>query len=172
MNTLQGRDGSLLNVSNEGAAHVYKYEEPEMFSWTSVTADIDANDTVILLTNDSTTKHLHIVRAYAYTDVPSAVDFYAPAYAAITGTAITGVCLNRTAITTAPVTCLGDTTGDTLTNILATLYTNETTTDQNGVWLNLDGLLILGYHDIFAIALVAEPTVTNSAIFGYFHNNH
>ncbi len=172
MNTIQGRDGSLLNVSDAGAAHVHRYEEPEMFAWTSVTADIDGNDTVILLQNDSTTKHLHITKTYAYTDVPSAVDFFAPAYAVITGTAITGVCLNRTAITTAPVTCLGDTTGDTLANIMATLYTNETAGDQHGVWLDFGGLLILGYHDIFAIALVAAPAVTNAAIFGYFHTNH
>ena len=172
MDTLAGRDGQLLNVNARGSAQIYHAEEPEAFGWTSITKNIDANDTAILITNTSTSKHLHIVRAYAYTDVPSAIDFFLPAYAAFTGTAITGVPLNRTSVTVAPVVALGDTTGDTLANILATLYTNETTTDQFGVWLELDGLLTLGYHDSFGIAFVAEPAVTNSAVIGYFHDNH
>ena len=171
MQTLIGRTGKIMEVNTNGAAVTCAIEEPETFGWTSVSKDIDANDTAILLTNDSSSKHLHIVRAYAYTNVPSAIDFFLPAFAAFTGTAITGIALNRTGVTVAPVTALGDTTGDTLANIFATLYTNELTTDQFGIWLELGGDLVLGYHDSFGIAMVAEPTLTNSAIIGYFHNN-
>jgi len=172
MTTIIGRTSQTMDVRSDGAVSTHKVEEDEAFGWTSVTANIDANDTAILVTNDSTTKHLHIVSMYAYADAPTAVDFFTPAYATITGTAITGIALNRSAVTIAPATALGDTTGDTLANIFATLYTNETTTDQHGVWLQLDGLLVLGYHDSAAIAIVAEPAVTNAAIIGYYHDNH
>lgn len=171
-NTILGRTGKIMDVRSDGAASVHPQEENEFFSWTSVTANVDANDTIILVTNDSTTKHLHITDAYIYSDVSSAVDFFTPAFAAFTGTAITGVAMNRTAVTIAPATALGDTTNDTLANIFATLHTNETEGDQFGVWLPLDGLMVLGFHDSIAIAIVAASAIANSVVMGYFHDNH
>ena len=167
-----GRTGSVLDVRADGAVPLYEANEPEAFSWTSVTVDPAANDTIIYVRNDSTSKHLHITDMYIYSDVPSAIDFFLPAYVVATGTAITGVCLNRANVTVAPATALGITTGDTLANIFATLYTNETTTDQWGQWLRTDGLLVLGYHDAVGIAIVAAATNSQAAVFGYFHDNH
>ncbi len=172
MTTIIGRNGGAMDVRSDGAATTHQVEEDEVFSWTSVTANIDANDTVILVTNDSTTKHLHITSMYVYSDVPSAIDFFTPAFAAFTGTAITGIALNRTDVNIAPATALGDSSGDTLANIFAKLFTNETATDQFAVQLDLDGLLILGYHDSAAIAIVEASAVANSVIMGYYHDNH
>ncbi len=169
--TIRGRTGSIMDVRLDGAASVHPAEENDFFSWTSATKNIDDNDVVILVTNDSTSKHLHITDAYAYSDVSTEVDFYTPAFATFTGDAITGVALNRTAVTIAPATALGD-SNDTLANIFATLHTNETEADQFGVWLNLGGLMILGYQDSIAINLVAASTVANGVIMGYFHDNH
>ncbi len=171
-NTILGRNGEIMDVRLDGAASVHPQEENEFFSWTSVTANVDANDTIILVTNDSSAKHLHITDAYVYSDVPSALDFFTPAFAAFTGTAITGVALNRTAVTIAPATALGDTSGDTLANIFATLHSNETAGDQFGVWLPLGGLMVLGFHDSIAISIVEASAVANSVIMGYFHDNH
>lgn len=171
-NTIVGRTSNIMDVRDDGAASVHPAEENEFFSWTSVTADIDGNDTVILVTNDSADKHLHITDAYVYSDVPSALDFFTPAFGTFTGTAITGVAMNRTAVTIAPATALGDTTGDTLANIFATLYSNETAGDQFGVWLPLGGLMVLGYRDSIAIAIVEASAVANGVIMGYFHDNH
>ncbi len=172
MATIIGRTGQTMDIRGDGAVTTHRVEEDEAFGWTSATANIDANDTVILVTNNSDTKHLHIEQMYVYSDVPSALDFFSPAFATFTGTAITGVAMNRAATTVAPVTALGDTSGDTLANIFATLYSNETAGDQHGVWLNLDGGLILGYHDSAAIAIVAASAVANGYISGYFHDNH
>ncbi len=172
MTTIIGRTGQTMDVRSDGAATTHIVEEDEAFSWTSVTADIDDNDVVILVTNDSTTKHLHIVSMYGYSDVPSAWDFFTPAYGTLTGTAITGIALNRTSVTVAPATAYGDETGSSLANIFATLYSNETATDQFAVQLDLDGLLILGYHDSAAINIVAASAVSNSVIMGYYHDNH
>ncbi len=170
-NTILGRSGDIMDVRSDGAASTHAAEEVEFFSWTSATKNIDDNDVIILVTNDSDEKHLHITDAYAYTDVPTALDFYTPAYAAFTGDAITGVALNRTAVTIAPATALGD-SNDTLANIFATLYSNETAGDQFGVWLHLGGLMILGYHDSIGINVVAASAVANGVIMGYFHTNH
>ena len=172
MTIIVGSSGQNLDVRSDGAVPLFQAEENEVFSWTSVTADIDANDTVILVTNDSTTKHLHITDMYVYSDVPSAIDFFTPAFATFSGTAITGIALNRTGVTVAPATALGDSAGDTLANIFATLFTNETVTDQFGVWLRLNGLLSLGFHDSAAIAIVEASAVSNSVIMGYYHDNH
>lgn len=169
--TLLGRTGNAASVRDDGALTTHQVEEDVMFSWTSATANIAANECIITLTNDSTTQHLHITAMYAYSDVPSALDFFAPAFAAFTGTAITGVALNRTAVTVAPATAVGDSADTTLANIFATLYSNETAGDQFGVWLQLDGLLILGYHDTVAMAVVAESAVANGVIMGYYHDN-
>jgi len=170
--TILGRTGETLDVRSDGAVPLYKAEECEVFSWTSTTKDIAANETVITLTNDSDDKHLHITSMYVYSDVPSAVDFFVPAYAAFTGTAITGIALNRTAVTVAPATAVGDSDDTTLANIFATLYTNETTTDQHAVRIELGGLLILGYHDTAAMAIVENSAICNGVIMGYYHDNH
>lgn len=173
MSTILGRTGQTMDVRNDGAVPLFRAGEPETFSWTSATADIDGNDVVLLVSNDSDKKHLHITDMYVYTDVPTALDFFTPVYAAFAGgTAVTGVALNRTSVTVAPATAFADEQTSALANIFATLYSNETAGDQHGVLLKLDGLLILGYHDSCAINIVAASAVANSYIIGYFHDNH
>ena len=172
MTTLLGRTRQTMDVRGDGAASTHRVEEDEAFSWTAGTVVPTTADTIILVTNDSTTKHLHITSMYLYTDIATTLDFFSPAYGTFTGTAITGIALNRTAVTVAPATALGITSGDTLANIFATLYTRETATDQEGIWLHLDGLMVLGYHDSVGIAIVGNAGTSNAAIFGYYHDNH
>ncbi len=175
-NTILGRTGNIMDVRLDGAAAIHKPEEVEAFGWTTLTltggTDLAANETALLVTNDSTTKHLHITQMYIYSDVPSAFDFHCPVYGTFTGTAVTGVALNRSSTTIAPATAYADETGSALANIFATLYSNETAGDQHAVKLNLDGMLILGFHNSAAIAIVANPALVNAAIVGYFHTNH
>ena len=172
MATIIGRTGQTMGIRSDGAVTTHRVEEEEAFSWTAATAVPTTADTAILVTNDSTTKHLHITSLYCYVDIATTLDFFAPAFAAFTGTAITGVALNRTGVTVAPATALGITTGDTLANIFATLYTRETATDQEGIWLHLDGLMVLGYHDSVGIAIVGNAGTYNAAVMGYYHDNH
>jgi len=147
------------------------HEDREAYAWTSVTANIDATDTAILLCNNSTSKHLHVTKAYIYSDVPSQLQFHFPAYPTLAGTAITGMALNRTSGIVADATCIGDETGNTQANIFLTISSNELTTDQHGIWVNLEGAVILGYHDCIAIDVVAEAAAYNAGFIGYFHSH-
>ncbi len=168
---LIGASGSQAEVDKREALLTFNVDEKQYFGWTSVTADIDAGDTAILITNDSDSKHLHIVRAYIYTDVHTQVLFNLPSFGTFTGTAIAGIPLNRAAISVAPATAWGDETGNDSSNVLARLSTNELTTGQFALWAEFDGKVKLGFHDSFSIDIVAEPAAYYSFVLGYFHDN-
>lgn len=171
-NTIVGRTSKVMDIRTDGAVSTHLQEEKEAFSWTTVSVNPTTADTILLVTNDSDKKHLHIVNCYLYCDIPTAIDFFLPAYATFTGTAVTGIALNRSAVSVAPATALGITSGDTLANIFATLYTNELTSALFPIRLQLDGLLVLDYHDSVGIAIVGLAGLCNAAIMGYYHDNH
>jgi len=181
MSLIAGRTGNILNVVSKGRLPVQASGESEFaasswidgdaYCWATATADIAATETAILLCNNSTTKHLHIVKAYMYSDVPTQLQWHFPAYPTLAGTAITGVNLNRTSKNVAPASCYADETGNTQANIFMTVSTNEVTGDQRGLWLDFESAIILYYHDCIAMDVVADGAAFEAAIFGYFHTH-
>ena len=167
--TLSGSSGSQVDVRNN-ALLTYIPDEVQGFSWTSATADIDAGDTALLVTNLSTSQNLHIARAYVYSDVHTQVLFTLPIFGIFTGTAVTGIPLNQSAKSVAPVTAWADETGNASGNVFARISTTELDTGQYGEWLELDGKVILGYRDSIGIDIVAESGAFYSCIIGYFRD--
>ena len=162
--------GNTLNVvGDHDALLTFKPDEPEGFAWTSATANIDAGDTALLVTNLSTSKHLHIVSAYIFSDVHTQILFTTPSFATFTGTAVVGVPLNRGAISVAPATAFADETINGSGNVFARTSTNELTTGQFGQTLELGGKLKLGFRDSIGIDIVAESTAFYAMILGYYH---
>lgn len=173
---LMGPSSSQIDVvknteDSPNAVLVNRTVEPEAFSWTTVTANIDLTDTAILITNLSTAKHLHIVRAYIWVDVHTAVDLNLPDYGTFTGTAVTGIPLNRRSISIAPALAYADETGNGNENTFARISTNELATGQQGQFIELDGKVKLGYRDSFSMDIVAESGAFYSMVIGYYHNN-
>ena len=167
---LQGRSGSQLDVQRD-AMLVQSADKREPFSWTSVTADIAGGETALLITNLSDSKHLHIVRAYCFSDVETAILFTLPAFGAFAGTAVVGQALNRTGITIAPATAYADETVNASDGVFARIYTNEATGSQKGIWIELDGLVKLGVRDSFGIDIVVDSGAFYTFVLGYFHTH-
>jgi len=167
---VMGASGSQVEVERNSLL-TYNPDEAEAFAWTSATANLAAGGTAILVTNVSTSKHLHIQRAYIYSDVHSAVLLTLPAYATFTGTAITGIPLNRSAISIAPAIAWGNETGNASDGVFARTSTTELDTGQYGEWIELNGIVKLGYRDSFAMDIVADSGAFYSMVLGYFHDN-
>lgn len=143
----------------------------EAYSWTAVTADVNAGDTALLVANTSATRRLVITDIWAFSDVPTQLKIHVPAEATLAGTAVVGVPLNRTNTAAAPATAKADETGNTFAaaNTILTLKTNELTTDQFGVHADLKGAVVLGENDSIAVDLIAETAAFECTIWGYYY---
>ena len=142
------------------------------FCWTSATAALAANDTLLWLTSSSTTQILHIQKIYVWGDVPTVFKVHCPTYTAPAGTLVTGVNLNRTSGLSAETVAYTDETTNVFaqTNVITTVRNNEATADEFGQWINYDGALILGYHNCVAIDTTIELAAFQCTIMGYFHD--
>jgi hypothetical protein len=172
-------NGYKAKVDSQNRLYTFATAESEMhfaselgsaYSWTSVSADLAAGDTAILLCNDDPTRKLHVDMVYMYSDVPTQFKFHYPAYAAWSGTAITGINFNRSSNEIALASCYADEVTNTFaaTNVFLTTRSNELTTDQFGVNLSFRNSVILGYHDSIAVDIIADSAAFEATIWGYF----
>lgn len=144
------------------------------YSWTSVTADIDAGDTALCVVNRSDTKLLVISRAYVWSDVASQIKIHVPAAATWAGTAVTGVNLNRARALEAPALAYADETGNAFVaaNVIETVYNalavNGQVTTALGVQIDFKDAVILGYNDAIAADVIAEIGAFEVTFIGYF----
>lgn len=171
--TVEVNDYSQMMVEAAAkSAFAKASERGDAFSWTAVSADIDAGDTALLVCNDSQERKLRITQVYGWCDVAQQFKVHVPAYPTLAGTAVVGVCLNRKLLKTAPATAKADETGNTFAaaNTILTMRNNEVGTDQFECKFDFEGALILGYHDSVAIDLVAEPGAFECSIYGYFED--
>jgi hypothetical protein len=139
------------------------------FSWSALTADIDATDTVLGVQNDSTTMDLYIQTIMLATDASGQAVVHTSSAVTMAGTACTGLNLNRNSATVAPATAKSDETGNgqaaaSYSGRLATVYclANQNTT------INVNGGIVLPYNHNIGIDLTAEMTGCTATIIGYF----
>ena len=160
---------SVLATSDSGFQYASR-NHGMAFSWTTVTADINAGDTAILLCNDNPDLLLCIDSIYLWCDVATQLKVHVPAYATWAGTAVVGVNMNRTSNVIAQASCYADETGNAFVaaNTLLTIHTNELATDQYASIIDLKNALFLGYHDSVAVDIIEEPGAFEATIFGYF----
>lgn len=177
-----GSTGRTAEVDSDNKLNVFATSESEIhevslkdglaFAWMTVTADLAAADTALLLCNDDPNRNLFIDRMYVWADVPTTVKLHFPAYnASFTGTAVTGVNFNRCSSKIALATAYADETANSLAaaRTFLTLHTNELTGDQYGIWVNFSNAIILGYHDSIAIDIVADSAAFECSLWGYYH---
>src|SRR4030042_4142850 len=146
-------------------------ERGDAFAWTAATADLAAADTALLVANTSQTKKLHITKVYVYSDVPSRLQIHLPAFPTLAGTAVTGVCLNKSLNKTAEASAYADETGNTQGSIINVLVSNELTTDPFAVAWDFEGAVILGYHDCIAVDVVGDSAAFDCSIEGYYEED-
>lgn len=139
------------------------------FAWNAISANIDTGDTALAVRNDSTTELLVIEKLYVWCDVEAQFDVHLiTASYTSAGTAVTGVCLNKSTPTVATATAHADETGNTQGNIILTLHTNETATDQFGIDYDFKGSVILGQGQAIGVDIINEPGAFECTIIGYY----
>lgn len=165
---IAGLNGPQVDVVNNSLL-TFEPDETEVFGWTTVSTDPGTGgETALLITNISTSKTLHIVRAYIWSDAHTQVLFTLPSFATFAGTAVVGIPLNRQKISIAPATAFADETANTSNNVFARTSSNELTTGQQGQWIDLDGKVQLGFRDSFGIDVVANIANFNTFVLGFY----
>ena len=161
-----------LDVNSKMGTRAYyiSRDKFDTYSWTAVSYDYAAADTVLLVCNNSTTQNLYITKVYVWADVPTQFKIHTPAYPTLSGTAVVGLNYNRTSGKLANATALANETGNTFVaaNTLLTLRNNEATADEFGVQWDFEGAVILGYHNSIAVDVVAEGAAVECTIVGFF----
>jgi len=147
----------------------------DAFSWTAVSADVDATDVALVLTNKSDTRWLVISSAYVRVDVETQVKFHLPAaFTPTPGTVVVGVNLNTNFANTAlaEAYCDDDGVAFVAANTILTLYlpnaVNAQVTTSIGQHVDFQDAVILGYNESIAADIVTEPGALECTFVGYF----
>jgi len=158
-------DDNRLDVSSRTTpriAYVSK-DDGQSFTWSHF-YDYDAADTILLLSNSSTTKKLYIDTIFVGSDTATRFTVHSPAYPTLAGTLVTGTNTNRSSGNIADAEAYGDETGNTQANVIAHGMVVGTGT----IGLMPNGTIILGYHDCIAVDLVTAGAMGTVTIAGYF----
>ena len=169
--------GYKAHVTDENKLRVYSTVETEIsfesefngraFSWSNVSYDYAAGDTVLLVKNTSTTLNLIVDHIHIYAGSISEVVVHCPTCASPTGTAVTGVNMNRQSGRVAESTAIADETTNTQANVIARHVCPGS--GNGGIDIELDGALILGLNDCIAIDFTDEGASAYVNIEGYYH---
>ena len=134
------------------------------FSWSNLTYDPAALDTILTVCNDHTGGYnLYIERVDFSADTATQFVIHQPTYATWAGTAVTGTNLNTNSANVAVATAKCDETGQaTRGSVIANgsvLASEEVQTPLN---------VTLGYHKAIAVDCVADAAGALVTIWGYF----
>lgn len=144
-------------------------EKGDAYSWSNVSYNYDAADTIIGLRNTSATKDLYIDRIYISGSTATVVTIHrVDSSAALAGTAIAAVNLNGNSNQIAEAEAKGDeTTNSSQGNILLNAEIEAAKLRE----LDFQSAIILAPGDMLGIDFVTDGTTANATIFGFF-NKH
>ncbi len=145
----------------------------DAYSWNSISADLIAADTALIVCNESRTQLLVIHSCYICCDLPTFVDFHLTHPGTWAGTAVTGVNLNNASNKIAAATAYADETGHTQGDIILTAAATEHTVGEESTvepeTYNFDDAIILGEHDCFGVDVVGNTAARfECTIIGYY----
>lgn len=167
--------GNRARVTNGKMLRVYAQVESEIshvseqdglaFSWSNVSYDYDAGDTILLLKNTSPTKSLIIDAIEVGGDAATIAIAHFPVCETPTGTAIVGVNLNRQSGKVAEAVAKGDESTNSLGDIHRNLYIVAAQSKAHPT----KGAIVLGLNDCIAIDFVTNGAACYCSIEGYYH---
>lgn len=173
--------GTVANgweIDNDGHGHIRAFtqdyvhwnshENGRVYTWTSDTYNYDANDTILLLRNDSTSLDLIITDIFLRSDTETDFDLHFTDETAFTpaGTTITGVNMNRLTSNVADATCIRNETGNTKGNIA---FADRLTADLTR-HIATRGAIVLGYYDVLAVDFITDGGEAYVTYAGYFED--
>lgn len=178
---IHGPDGQYTEVTDDHRVRIDGVIESMLphcvrhhgcaYSWTMVSYDYDAGDTVLLVRNDSTTEILYIDYVWVWADCGGTVVVlqHPTATFTIAGTAVTGVNLNTISGAAADATAKGDETGNTQGDIIDVKYQISSASSEGVKFLDHDGIVALGYHDALGVDVVTGGDACQCTMHGYYH---
>jgi len=173
-NAAQVNSANQLKVVTASALHQASLLG-DAFSWNAVSANIDTTDCCLLVCNTSSSRLLVISYADVQGDIAGQIDFKLAECAGLTlaGTAVTGVCLNRSLVKTAPASAFADETASPAATVFYTHYqhlcVNAQGTTAPIIRIDFKDGIILGENDAIGIDTILEPAAGfESSIVGYY----
>ena len=168
--------GNLAEVTNNKKLRTYTTVESEAsfeseangvcFAWTA-SYNYTADDTVLLIKNTNTNLDIIIENIIFQSDTSTQVIVHYPATVATpTGTAITGVNMNKTSGKTARATAIQDETTNARGDVISRIFVKG---GEDSLFIPYQGMPIIGLNDSIAIDYVTEGGSCFVTIIGYFH---
>ena len=141
-------------------------EKGNAYSWTNVTYNMTAADTIIAIRNTSSTENLHIDKVFMSSDtVQVAAHHVTSASAALAGTLITGVNLNFASGNVADADARGN---ETTNSSQGTVFLSTELVAAVMTEVDFEGSLILGTNDSYAIDYPTDAAIVYITVFGFF----
>lgn len=174
--TLIGASNSQKANVADNALLVRPYDEFEYakangkaYSWSSLTYDPDANDTILGVQNTSSTENLHICQITITSDAITQWVVHTSSGVTMAGTAVTGVNLNRSSTNLASAIAKTDETGNTqqADGYTGRIYTGRVPANGH-VLLEPNGSIILPNNWMIGVDFTAAATAGNITIIGYY----
>jgi hypothetical protein len=139
------------------------------YSWSSLTYDYTAIDTILGVQNTSSTLDLYIQDIWINGDTASQVVVHTASGVTMAGTnAVVGVNLDRSDSSLAPATAFDDETGNTgSVAYTGRVYVGRIAADVP-FHLHVGGAIILPYDWMIGVDITAEGAAGNVTIHGYF----
>jgi len=167
--------GYLTGVTSENKLRTYATIEDEVsyesetnqqaYTWTNVTYNYSANDTILLVKNTNNTENLIIDLIVISGDTSTTITIHSPNCGTPTGTTVTGTNLNRTSSLTADAIAKSNEATNTQDNIIAIAKING----SNAAILPVQGAIVLGLNDCIAVDFTTDGGAANVTIRGYYH---
>ena len=174
MGTIKGGDnGNVAAVNKFNELHTratvqsdfdFAADRGESYRWSSVTYDMAANDTILLVKNTGIPK-LHMTKLTLTTDVDTIVKIHYPTTnVTVAGTTVTGVNINTSSSNVADASAATDETGNSLGDIF---WAHEIYAANGPTVIDLSGS-ILAKNKSIAVDFVADCAVVGATFEGHF----
>lgn len=147
----------------------YALANGNAYAWSNATYDYTAVDTILGVENNSATMDLKIKKIVITGDTASEFIVHTSSGVTMTGTAVTGVNMNRNSGNTAPATAIGDETGNGQAaasysgGLLSGRFAND-----GLVEIDIDGAIVLPNDHNIGIDIITNGAAANITIWGYF----
>lgn len=141
------------------------------YSWSNLTYDPDAHDTILGVENNSSTQDLVIHEIQVSGDTATQFVVHTSSAVTMAGTAVTGVNLNRNSNNTASATAKADETGNgqQAASYTGRLFTGRIAADGHE-GIETDDAIVLPNDHMIGVDFTTAATAGNVTIIGYFRD--
>ena len=175
---ISGNQGVDAYVNRDEMLHTYAVTNPRFadaaarfslaFSWSNVSYDYAALDTILLVKNEDPDRLLRIGPVWIAGNAATEFIVHCPVCAAPTGTALTGVNLDRRSINVAKATAIATETTNTQANVIM----RSRGLANFSFAFDFYGALVLGEDQCVAVDFVDEGTAASVTVIGYYQDRN